>query len=372
MAQNTSNDFLVNNKKGIKSPQVKFESKKKKAKNTYYNSFKLGIPEHSSEDDDDITPIKIYYKEKIATINISITEPFSALIEEIKNKFKIEKFEEKFEIFFNRKEIALTDGRTINEIISTQEDDDYYLFELREKFVKNLDYKDKLYIELENVPSFMDLTSQITYFIEKQNKEVDYELNYRNNIYKLLFSSNQIGFSFITFMNNLKFSNKYYRKLKIKIHFKTIDKIRYELNNKKEKEGNKLDDNFKKGINLVYKNNNRKSKSYGNVFKNNNNKNNYERYLRNNKNIFINDHIPYEQEKLIKRIENAKSRKKWMNHNGFFTNANIQSLNSIISPRLNTRLNIHKIKIKKIHEKKSKRIFLSDLSNNEEEEENKG
>ena len=359
MAQNTSNDFLVNNKKGIKSLQVKFENKKKKAKNTYYNSFKLGIPEHSSEDEEDITPIKIYYKEKIATINIRITEPFSALIEDIKNKFKIEKFEEKFEIFFDRKEIALTDGRTISEIIGNQDHDDYYLFELREKFVKNLDIKDKLYIELENVPSFMDLTTQITEFIEKQNKEVDYELNYRNNVYKLLFSSNQIGFSFITFMNNLKFSNKYYRKLKINIHFKTIDKIRYELgNNNNKKEGNKFDDSFKKGMNFLYKSNKRKSKSYG-ILKNS--KYNNERYLRNNTN-FINYHIPYEQEKLIKRIENAKNRKKWMNHNGFFTNANIKSLNSIISPKLH----IHKVKIKKIHERKSKRIFLSDINNSEE------
>ena len=135
--------------------------------------------------------------------------------------------------------------------------------------MKNLDIKDKLYIELENVPSFMDLTTQITEFIEKQNKEVDYELNYRNNVYKLLFSSNQIGFSFITFMNNLKFSNKYYRKLKINIHFKTIDKIRYELgNNNNEKEGNKFDDSFKKGMNFLYKSNKRKSKSYG-ILKNN-------------------------------------------------------------------------------------------------------
>ena len=225
--------------------------------------------------------------------------------------------------------------------------------------MKNLDLKDKLYIELENIPSFMDLTTQITEFIEKQNKEVDYELNYRNNVYKLLFSSNQIGFSFITFMNNLKFSNKYYRKLKINIHFKTVDQLRYEIDNNKEKDGNKADDS-KKGLNLVYKPGNYKSKSFGNLF--GNNKNNYDRYLRNNTN-FINNYIPYEQEKLMNRIQNAKNRKMWINHNGFFTNANIKSFNSVISPRLN----IHKVKIKKIHEKKSKRIFLNEIYCNNEE-----
>ena len=359
MAQNTStsNEVLIKNKKSTKS-QIKLEGKKKKTKNNFYTSFKLGIPEHSSDEEDDTTAIKIYYKEKIATINMNLAEPFSELIEQIKNKFKIEKFEEKFEIFFDKKEIALSDARSISEIIGNQEHDDYLLFELREKFVKNLDIKDKLYIELENVPSFMDLTSQITEFIEKQNKEIDYELNYRNNVYKLLFSSNQIGFSFITFMSNLKFSNKYYRKLKINIHFKTVDKIRYEIDNGKN--GNKFEDS-KKRLNFAYKPRKTKSKSFGNLFRSN--KNNYDRYLRNNTN-FINNYIPYEQEKLMKRIENAKNKKKWINHNGFFTSANIQSLNSVISPRLK---NIHKIKIKKIHEKKGKRIFLNDINNSDEE-----
>ena len=55
----------------------------------------------------------------------------------------------------------------------------------------------------------------------------------------------------------------------------------------------------------------------------------------------------------MKRIENAKNKKKWINYKGFFTNANIQSFNSIISPRFKKT----KVKIKKIHEKKYKRIF---------------
>jgi hypothetical protein len=183
---------------------------------------------------------------------MNISELFSALIEQIKRKFKIEKFEEKFEIFYDRKEIPLTDARTISEIIGNQEEDEYPIFELREKFIKNLDVKDKLYIELENVPSFMDLTSQITDFIETQSKDVDYELNYKNNVYMLLFSSNQIGFSFITFMSKLKFSNKYYRKLRIKIHFKMVDKIRYELDINKGKDENKINEQDK-GFNLIHK-----------------------------------------------------------------------------------------------------------------------
>ena len=64
----------------------------------------------------------------------------------------------------------------------------------------------------------------------------------------------------------------------------------------------------------------------------------------------------------MKKFENAKNKKKWINYKGFFTNANIQSFNSIISPRLK----IPKVKIKKIHEKKYKRIFLNDINDNAE------
>ena len=66
MAQNTSaNEPTAKNKKTIKSAQMKFEGKKKKTKNNFYSSFKLGIPEHSSEEEDDTTPIKYIIKKKL-------------------------------------------------------------------------------------------------------------------------------------------------------------------------------------------------------------------------------------------------------------------------------------------------------------------
>ena len=363
MAQNSPKSNPEENKKKLSKPTYLKSDviKKKKTKNNFYSSFKLGIQEHSSEEEDDnTTPIKIFYKEKIATINMNTAEPFSELIEQIKAKFKIEKFEEKFEIFYDRKEIPLTDGRSLIEIIGNLEEDEYPLFELREKFIKNMAFKDKLYIELENVPSFMDLTTQITEFIETQKKEVDYELNYWNNIYTLLFSSNQVGFSFISFMTDLKFSNKYYRKLKIDIHFKTVDKIRYENDKEKEKtekehDNNNIKDNLK-GINLLHNSRTKKSKSFGNLYKN---YKSHDKYFQKDNNYF-NYYIPYEQEKLMKRIENAKNKKKWMNHKGFFTSANIQTFNSNISPNVK----IHKIKIKNKNEKKSKKIILNDINNN--------
>ena len=229
MATNSNTTNSTKKKNFLKSQTIKQEKVKnpKKAKNNIYTALKSGITERSSEEEEiKEYPIKIYYKEKIATIYMKKQEPFSDFINLIKEKFKIENFEKKFEIFYNHKEIPLTDGRLMIEIIKDDEEEkeEDIIFELREKCIKNLGYKDKLYIELQNIPSFMDLTTQITYFISKQKKEVDYELNYNNNIYTLLFSSNQIGFSFVSFMSNLKFTNKYYRKLKVDIHYNTIEK----------------------------------------------------------------------------------------------------------------------------------------------------
>ena len=363
MATNSKISNSDKKKKLVKS--VKNKNLKKSKNNIFSPS---GITEHSSEEEEEKEyPIRIYYKEKIATIYININEPFSNFIDLIKEKFRIENFEKKFEIFYNHKEIPLTDGRLMSEIINGIEEEEQeeqekeIVFELREKLMKNMGYKDKLYIELENVPSFMDLTTQISYFISLQNKEVDYELNYNNNIYNLLFSSNQIGFSFVSFMSNLKFTNKYYRKLKIDIHYNTIEKLRYNKNRnkfKKNKSKNNIHspDYSTKGLSLLYKSNHKKSKSIGNLFNNNIFNDEYHK----NNNNFINNSIPYEQEKLMKRIENARNRKKWMNLKGFFTSANIQSFNSLISPSLK----IHKIKIKN-NDKKSKVLYLSKIDNND-------
>ena len=352
-----------------KSKKTVKKIKNKSSKNQKNNIFSpSGITEHSSEEEEEKDQqIKIYYKDKIATIYMKISEPFSNFINIIKERFKIENFEKKFEVFYNHKEIPLSDARLMFEIINRnnnnnieeeEEPENDIIFELREKFIKNMGYKDKLYIELENVPSFMDLTTQISYFISLQNKEVDYELNYNNNVYTLLFSSNQIGFSFVSFMSTLKFTNKYYRKLKVDIHYNTIEKIRYnknEFKNNKNKIKNIIHspENSNKILCLFPKTKHKKSKSYGNLFNNNISNDEYNR----NNNNFINNSIPYEQEKLMRRIENAKNRKKWMNLKGFFTSANLQSFNSLISPNIK----IHKIKIKNDNKKKSKVLYLNQI-----------
>ena len=336
-----------------KSKKTVKKIKNKSSKNQKNNIFSpSGITEHSSEEEEEKDQqIKIYYKDKIATIYMKISEPFSNFINIIKERFKIENFEKKFEVFYNHKEIPLSDARLMFEIITRnnnnnieeeEELENDIIFELREKFIKNMGYKDKLYIELENVPSFMDLTTQISYFISLQNKEVDYELNYNNNVYTLLFSSNQIGFSFVSFMSNLKFTNKYYRKLKVDIHYNT--KIKNNIHSP---------ENSNKILCIFPKTKHKKSKSYGNLFNNNISNDEYNR----NNNNFINNSIPYEQEKLMRRIENAKNRKKWMNLKGFFTSANLQSFNSLISPNIK----IHKIKIKNDNKKKNKVLYLNQI-----------
>ena len=167
MATNSNVSNSGKKKKVVKSHVIKTDrtknQKKPKNNNNLYTAFKSGITEHSSEEEEEKDqPIKIYYKDKIATILIKTHEPFSNFINLIKEKFKIENFEKKFEIFFNHKEIPLTDGRIMAEIINNEEEqeEEDIIFELREKIIKTIDYKDKLYIELENVPSFMEFTKK--------------------------------------------------------------------------------------------------------------------------------------------------------------------------------------------------------------------
>ena len=141
-----------------------------------------------------------------------------------------------------------------------------------------------------------------------------------------------------------------------------LNPIWFDENNKEEK--NKIKNKNRRNailsplikrheLKLSTKSNNKKSKSFKKLFINNSN----DGYFL-NKNIFINDSIPYEQEKLIKRIENARNKRKWMNLKGFFTSANKQTFNSLISPNLK----IHKIKISNNNEKKCKKLSLINMS----------
>ena len=112
MATNSNTIDSSKKKDFTRTTKTERGKKRKKSKNNIYTALKSGITERSSEEEEiKEYPIKIYYKEKLATIYINIAESFSNFINLIKEKFKIVNFEKKFEIFYNHKEIPLKDGR---------------------------------------------------------------------------------------------------------------------------------------------------------------------------------------------------------------------------------------------------------------------
>ena len=77
----------------------------------------------------------------------------------------------------------------------------------------------------------MDLSTQINNFINSQkNTNINFDIIYKDNSCRILFSSSEISFSFISYMMNIKFKNKYYRKLKIDIKYNALEGSNLENN----------------------------------------------------------------------------------------------------------------------------------------------
>ena len=157
-------------------------------------------------------------------------------------------------------------------------------------------------------------------------------------------------------MTNIKFNNKYYRKLKIDIkynalkgniyknnrHFKTLseDNIIKNDNNKIGKINQIINNNL-----TIDNNNNIKIKNK-NIFKSRNESvKNYKMYtLSNNENNYryedyfednyesIQDSSPYGFEKHFEKMKEILNKKKWMGNKNFFTSINKHSFNRMITP----------------------------------------
>ena len=200
----------------------------------------------------------------------------------------------------------------------------------------------------------MDLSEQINKFIKSQkDEEINYDINYKDNSCSILFSSQEISFSFVAFMTNIKFTNKYYRKLKIDIKYNPLNAT----SNKRNKlrfmsEENKLSNINKTIENLPSRNamnppsgrfNMRTYKSYNKM----NNKmyyyaNTYENDYYEDNFKSIQDSTPYGYEKELEKQKKIKDKKNWVGKNDFFTSVNKRSFNKLIRPK-------HRLYLKKIN-----------------------
>ena len=333
---------------------------------------------------DNITII-IYSGIKRECIEYNVNQTIADLIKYLKEyKYLSDDDVEKnnFKILYGLEELKVTDERKIYKIVydnkinksSGDEDKITIIKKTKEKeFVKNKNVE-KIYISLENIPSFMDLSEQINIFINKHNnEEIKYDIKFKNNCCNIIFLSREISFSFVSFMTNLKFNNKFYRKLRININYHNTVKIKNRNLNDSLVMINTSDNydilnsiqNNRSARNIHLKNLkiNQKlnSLSFNRSRINNYNSRNpqfitdsYDNndYF-NDKYNSIRESVPYEQEKIISKLEKEKNKKKWITFKGFFSSPNKKSFNRFINPYSNNRLFLS------IANNKDRKIFLN-------------
>ena len=333
------------------SVDKKFKKKKENRKeNLYRDVFLLeeNNEEESEEDSSsDINIVILYNKEKINT-KFSQNRPFCDFVKFLEKKYFKVGFEENYKIYYENKEISMGDKRKINKIVNIKDNNEEIKFTLKamkKTFLLNSKIS-RIYIQLENIPSFMDLSEQIYKFIQAQEEEIDYDINYKDNSCRILFSSQEISFSFVAYMTNIKFSNKYYRKLKIDIKYSPLNATNNKKNNLRymSEENNKLN-NINNTIDSI-RNNMRTYKSYKQM----NSKGNYYYYdtyendYYEDNFISIRDSSPYDYEKELEKQKKIKDKKNWVGNKDFFTSVNKKSFNRLLRPK--NRLFLKKINVK--------------------------
>ena len=333
------------------SVDKKFKKKKENRKeNLYRDVFLLeeNNEEESEEDSSsDINIVILYNKEKINT-KFSQNRPFCDFVKFLEKKYFKVGFEENYKIYYENKEISMGDKRKINKIVNVKDNNEEIKFTLKamkKTFLLNSKIS-RIYIQLENIPSFMDLSEQIYKFIQAQEEEIDYDINYKDNSCRILFSSQEISFSFVAYMTNIKFSNKYYRKLKIDIKYSPLNATNNKKNNLRymSEENNKLN-NINNTIDSI-RNNMRTYKSYKQM----NSKGNYYYYDTYENDYYednfksIRDSSPYDYEKELEKQKKIKDKKNWVGNKDFFTSVNKKSFNRLLRPK--NRLFLKKINIK--------------------------
>ena len=348
----------------------------------YYNKRKREEQKSKNDDPRLTQPVKIliYSSNKKESIEFSPNKTIGDLIKYLNlNNYlsNTDKENNNFKVLYGLEQLKVDDERKIYEIVSeknNKSDGNDNQCPIRIMIINKKNFLgknkgiEKIYVTLENIPSFMDLSEQINIFIKKyKNQEIKYDIKYKNNCCIILFLSNEISFSFVTFMTNLKFTNKYYRKIIIKIKFnnnhllkrnQNIDSSQKSLTQKSNTNSllNTINNDNSK-INLKYNINCQKSNSYSHISVHTepNQKNQIYDYF-SNRYSSINYPTPYEQEKIINKIENEKSKKKWMTNKGFFNGVNTRSFNIFTNPYNNNKNNL----LSSIINNKQRKIFLND------------
>ena len=306
--------------------------------------------EDSSEDEAqaEVNVIILYNKEKIC-FKFNQNRSFEELIKLLEKKYFRSGFRENYKIYYENKEISMSDKRKINKIVKLNDKNNnevkFTLKAMKKEFLYTK--MKRIYIQLENIPSFMDLSEQINNFIKTQNgEEINYDINYKDNSCSILFSSQEISFSFVAFITNIKFTNKYYRKLKIDIKYNPLNATSNKRNQLRFlSEENKIN-NINKTIESLPSNNIPNSlsgrynmRTYKSYDKMKNKiyyyENTYENDYYEDNFKSVQDSTPYGYEKELEKQKRMKDKKNWVGRKDFFTSVNKKSFNKLIRPKKN-------------------------------------
>ena len=203
----------INNKKSNKEKHIKSIKRKK----TKYNNFNEELEEY-----DDYSPgfnIKIFYEGKGTSIQISKEEIFSKCILLIQKKLMpFYKFSD-YDILYKLKKLdpEILAEEKLKDIIENS--DNSPTFYLRKNAKRNINNKDTM-VSIENFPSFTDLATELNKFFEKEKRESNFSVDYKDSLCKVSFSDSEKAFSLIIFLTKLKKSNPIFKRLKITMDYK--------------------------------------------------------------------------------------------------------------------------------------------------------
>ena len=324
----------------------KKNEQKNKRENLYRDIFLFSEEEKENSTENDENPeinITLYYDGRNILTKFSKHKTFAEFTQFLQKRYFKIGFEENYKIFYDNEEIPMNDKRKIKKIVNLESNKIKFILKSKEKSFINSKFK-KIYIELENIPSFMDLSEQINNFINSQKQiEINFDIIYKDNSCRILFSSSEVAFSFISFMTNIKFTNKFYRKLKIDIKYNPLESnIFGNYKNFIINKNNIIDvNNENKNLSvsnrkIIVKNktksrnlNDRNIKSY--IESKNENKYGNEDYYEDNYES-IRDSMPYGYENQVAKMQEILNKNKWLGNKNFFTSINKHSFNKMITP----------------------------------------
>ena len=287
---------------------------------------------NSNYSNDNIFKLNIFYNGKKLEMNIEKNKEFYLFYEQLRFMLLQKNINIKcYDILYKNEIIASDEELPLSEIIHYKDNNPSFNLRKKKAFIPS---KKDCYILIEKFPSFMDLSQQINNFINYYNEEIVFNVDYKDNSCKITFKNVEISFSFIQFLTKLKFKNKLYKNLKVRL------KYNYFISHRKSNSYNKYNDY---SINLSDRSNYYNNNYLQNDYQTERTNGNYTSRNHNNLNDEI--YIGHSIESLKRKQKEYEFKKKWVNKNNFLSKVSFNSFNQ-------------NVKILKNLNNKNKKLFL--------------